>query len=188
MLVVGVTCTLSSRSFFFLSVRLVYVPAKFNVSISFAVAFLQPFEPRRPFLSIGYRSSSSSSLSMSPRYRHCLFIVSPPDPCSHPFSGFMAPLWILDLISLVSVFIICSVLSSCSGATWFSLSITVYSYLSISFFAFDIRCPCSPTCFFVPSSLGLFYRRSPLHLSYPSTSIKIRLPLSIAAPTVLQSL
>src|SRR5271154_5399593 len=97
MLVVGVTCTLSSRSFFFLSVRLVYVPAKFNVSISFAVAFLQPFEPRRPFLSIGYRSSSSSSLSMSPRYRHCLFIISPPDPCSHPFSGYMAPLWILGL-------------------------------------------------------------------------------------------
>jgi hypothetical protein len=33
--------------------------------------------------------------------------------------------------------------------------------ISISFFAFDIRCPCSPTCFFVPS-LGLFYRRSTL--------------------------
>ena len=51
-----------------------------------------------------------------------------------------------------------------SGATWFSLSITVYPYLSISFFAFDIRCPCSPTCSFVPS-LGLFYRRSTLHPS-----------------------
>ena len=38
----------------------------------------------------------------------------------------MAPLWILGLISLVSVSVICSVLSSsCSGATWFPLSITV---------------------------------------------------------------
>ena len=48
------------------------------------------FEPRHHFLSIGCRSSSS--LSMSPRYRHCLPTISPPDPCSHPFSGFMAPL------------------------------------------------------------------------------------------------
>jgi hypothetical protein len=56
MLVVGVTCTLASRSFISPSC---YFPAKFNVSISFAVVFLQPFEPRLPFLSIGYRSSSS---------------------------------------------------------------------------------------------------------------------------------
>ena len=48
------------------------------------------FEPRHHFLSIGCRSSSF--LSMSPRYRHCLPTISPPDPCSHPFSGFMAPL------------------------------------------------------------------------------------------------
>src|SRR5271155_4645390 len=55
--------------------------------------------PHHQFLSIGYRSSSSlsSSLSMSPRFRHCLFNSSP-DPRSHPFSGFMAPLWILGLL------------------------------------------------------------------------------------------
>src|SRR5271154_1835806 len=52
MLVVGVTCTLSSRSFLFSPSC--YFPAKFNVSISFAVVFLQLFEPRHPFLSIGY--------------------------------------------------------------------------------------------------------------------------------------
>jgi len=41
------------------------------------------------------------------------------------------PLWILGLVSLVSVSVICSVFSSsCSGATWFSLSITVYSQCS----------------------------------------------------------
>jgi hypothetical protein len=85
MLVVGVTCTLSSRSFLFSPSC--YVPAKFNVPISFAVAFLQPFEPRHSFLSIGYRSSSSSSLSMSPRFRHCPSCPSP-DPRSRPFSGF----------------------------------------------------------------------------------------------------
>src|SRR5271170_4410009 len=70
-----------------------YFPAKFNVSISFAVVFLQPFEPRHHFLSIGCRLSLSLSLSlsMSPRYRHCLSTISPPDPRSHPFSGFMAP-------------------------------------------------------------------------------------------------
>src|SRR5271170_3683309 len=34
---------------------------------------------------------------MSPRFRHCLSTISLPDPCSHPFSGFMAPLWILGL-------------------------------------------------------------------------------------------
>src|SRR5271154_284193 len=53
MLVVGVTCTLSSRSFLFSPSC--YFLAKFNVSISFAVVFLQLFEPRHPFLSIGYR-------------------------------------------------------------------------------------------------------------------------------------
>ena len=97
MLVVGVTCTLSSRSFFISPSC--YFPAKFNVSISFAVVFLQPFESRLPFLSIGYRSSSSlsSSLSMSPRFRHCPSYPAP-DPRSRPFSGFMAPLWILGLL------------------------------------------------------------------------------------------
>src|SRR5271170_5367522 len=126
---------------------------------------------------------------MSPRSRHCLSTISPPDPCSHPFSGFMAPLWILGL-SLSSpspLFVMFLDFIIFPGATWFSLSITVYFYLSISFFPLDIRCPCSPTCFFVPS-LGLFYRRSPLHLLYHSTSIDLGSLLSIAAPTVLQSL
>ena len=97
MLVVGVTCTLASRSFY--SVRLVTSrPSSMFRSPSLS-CFLQPFEPRLPFLSIGYRSSSSSS--MSPRFRHCPSYPSP-DPRSHPFSGLMAPLWILGLISLSS--------------------------------------------------------------------------------------
>jgi hypothetical protein len=50
-----------------------------------------------------------------------------------------------------------------------------YPYLSISFFAFDIRCPCSPTCSFVPS-LGPSYRRLTLP-SYPFTSIDFRFPV-----------
>ena len=71
MLVVGVMCTLSSRSFLFSPSC--YFLAKFNVSISFAVVLLQLFEPRHPFLSIGYRHCLLlRSLSMSPRYRHCL--------------------------------------------------------------------------------------------------------------------
>jgi hypothetical protein len=65
------------------------------------------------------------------------------------------------------------------------ISITVYCYLGISFLVFNIRCPCSPTCSFVPS-LGPFYRRSTLRS--PFTSIDFRYPLSIAAPTVPQSL
>src|SRR5271155_2916906 len=99
------------------------------------------------------------------------------------------PLWILCLLFRLRLRYLFCFLSFIifPGATWFSLSITVYSYLSISFFAFDIRCPCSPTCIFVPS-FGLFYCRSPFHPSHPSTSIKIRFPLSIAASTVLQSL
>ena len=48
------------------------------------------------------------------------------------------------------------------------LSITVYSYLSISFFALDIRCPCSPTCIFVPR-LGLL----PSFSSPPSLSLHL---------------
>ena len=36
---------------------------------------------------------------MSLRFRHCLSIISSPDPRSRPFSGFMAPLWILGLLS-----------------------------------------------------------------------------------------
>ena len=121
MLVVGVTCTLSSRSFLFSPSC--YFPAKFNVSISFAVVFLQLFEPRHPFLSIGCRSSSSLSsfLSMSPRYRHCLSNVSPPAPCSHPLSGFMAPLGFSVFLSrLPSPLLFCFLSHPLPGATWFS--------------------------------------------------------------------
>src|SRR5271154_3200915 len=53
MLTVGLTCTQLSRSFLFSPSC--HFLAKFNVSISFAVVFLQLFEPRHPFLSIGYR-------------------------------------------------------------------------------------------------------------------------------------
>jgi hypothetical protein len=147
MLVVGVTCTLASRSFLLFSPSC-YVPAKFNVSISFAVVFLQPFESRLPFLSIGYRSSSS--LSMSPRFRHCLSYSSP-DPCSHPLNLLRIYGSPLDsrFYSSVSVSVICSV----SRPHLFQRNLVFpqhhrYPYLSPSFFAFDIRCPCSPTCFF----------------------------------------
>ena len=60
-------------------------------------------------------SSLSSSLSMSPRYRHCLSNISPPDPCSHPFSGFMAPPFGFSVFSSVSVSAICSVFSASSS-------------------------------------------------------------------------
>jgi len=58
-------------------------------------------------------SSSSLSMSMSPRFRHCLS-YSAPDPCSHPFSGFMAPLRILgrSLSSSVSAIVLFSQSSS----------------------------------------------------------------------------
>src|SRR5271163_3934756 len=46
---------------------------------------------------------------MSPRFRHCLSTISLPDPCSHPFSGFMAPLWILGLSLSSPVSVICYV-------------------------------------------------------------------------------
>jgi hypothetical protein len=48
----------------------------------------------------------------------CLSIISSPDPRSHPFSGFMAPLWVPGLLFRLRLRY-CSVLSSsCSGATW----------------------------------------------------------------------
>jgi hypothetical protein len=86
MLVVGVTCTLASRSF---SISpSCYVLAKFNVSISFAVAFLQPFEPRHPFLSIGYRSSSPCLRSCQCLHGFAIvfLFISSPDPRSHPLN------------------------------------------------------------------------------------------------------
>jgi hypothetical protein len=67
-----------------------------------------------------------------------------------------------SVLSHVSASAICSVfsvLSSVPAQPGFPFNITVYCYLGICFFA----CPCSPTCFFVPS-LGLSYRRSTLHL------------------------
>jgi hypothetical protein len=108
---------------------------------------LQLFELRH--FHVNRLPSSSSSLSMSPRFRHCLSYSSP-DPCSHPFSGFMAPLWILGPSLSSSVSAICYVLSV---HPLFRRNLVFsphhrYPYLSISFFAFDIRCPCSPTCFF----------------------------------------
>jgi hypothetical protein len=144
MLVVGVTCTLSSRSFY--SVRLVTSrPSSMfrSPSLSCFCNFRAP-----SFFPVNRLPSSSSSSSMSPRLRHCPSCSSP-DPRSHPLSGFMAPLWILGLLFRLRLrYLLCFLSASCSGATWFSLVITVYSHLSISFFAFDIRCPCSPTCFF----------------------------------------
>ena len=95
-LVVGVTCTLSSRSF--LSSPACYVPAKFNVSISFAVVFLQLFEPRHYSLSIGYRLRLRSCQCLH-GFAICLPTILPPDPSSHLFSGLMAPLG-LSVLSL----------------------------------------------------------------------------------------
>jgi hypothetical protein len=88
---------------------------------------VQPFEPRHHFMSIGYRSSLSLSLSLSPRFRHCLSPISSPDPRSRPFSGFMAPLWILGLTlpSPSPLFVLLSQFYPLSGATWISLIITV---------------------------------------------------------------
>jgi hypothetical protein len=186
MLVVGVTCTLASRSFLFSPSC--YFPAKFNVLISFAVVFCN-LEPRHHFLPIGCRSSSSlpSSLSMSPRYRHCLSIISPPDPRSHSFSGFMAPLRILGLFSLVFRLRYCSVFSVIlfpaqpgfvSASPFIPISAFISS-LSISGVlaaqpAFSFLASVSSTVVLLPF--------------YPSTSIDFRFPLSIAASTVLQSL
>jgi hypothetical protein len=165
MLVVGVTCTLSSRSF--LLVRLVTS----RPSSMF----------RSPSLSCFCNLSSPIILSCQSAtvfvfvFVFDLVNVSTVSPFVFLLFHHRIPvvvrspdLWLpfgFSVLSSVSVSVICSILSSsCSGATWFSLNITVYPYLSISFFAFDIRCPCSPTCFFVPR-LGLFYRRSTLHPS-----------------------
>ena len=160
MLVVGVTCTLSSRSFLLFRLSLGQVQCfdllRCRVSAT--------FESRHHSLSIGYRSSLS--LSMSPRYRHCLSNSSP-GPRSHPLRD-SPDLWLLfgfSVLPLVSFNLsaICYVLSvyPVSRRNLVFSRITVYSYLGISFFAFDIRCPCSPTCIFVPS-LGPFYRCSTL--------------------------
>jgi hypothetical protein len=99
--------------------------------------------------------------------------ISSPDPRSHPLNVLRIYGSSLDSRSYSSVSvsaIIVLFLGLVSRLHLFRHNLdfltTVYSYLGISFFAFDIRCPCSPTCFFVPS-LGPFYRRSTLRSILP---------------------
>jgi hypothetical protein len=125
-------------------------------------------------------------MSMSPRFRHCLSYSSP-DPCSHPFSGFMAPLWILGL-SLSSLsssplfvlfpgFIFPAQPGFVSASPLFPIS-AFLSSLSIS--GVLVAQPALSFLASVYSTVVL--------LSFSSTSIDFRFPLSIAAPTVPQSL
>jgi len=166
--------------------------ARLNPSSFYPPSFLRsarPLPPIHHFLSIGYRLHLHLCLCQCLRGFAIVFPILRQIPVVIRSPDLWLPFGFSVVLSrLPSPLLFCFLSHPLSGATWIPLSITVYSYLSISLFAFDIRCPCSPTCFFVPSSLGLFYRRSPLHLSYPSTSIDLGSPLSIAAPTVLQSL
>jgi len=137
-------------------------------SISVAVVFLHPFEPRRHFLSIGYRSSSSSSSSMSPQFRNCLSNSSL-DPCG-----------VLSLFfHLHPRYLFCFSVSFPTQPGFVSASPFILISAFVSSLSMSGR-RCSPTHFFVPSSLGLFYCRSPLHSFYPSPSIESRLPLCCA--------
>ena len=142
MFVVGVTCTLSSRSFYLLLLR----PGQ-----------VQCFDLRscRVFATLELPSSipSCQSATVHLRPRLCqgqCYTVSAFSPIlrQNPV-GF-------SVLSHVSASAICSV----PAQPGFPFGITVYyCYLGICFFAY----PCSPTCFFVPS-LGLFCCRSTLHL------------------------
>jgi len=146
MLTVGLTCTQLSRpfsswvchvsdarggcnvyprfAFLFISPSC-YFPAKFNVSISFAVAFCN-LEPRRPFLSIGYRHR------LRLRSCQCLYGFAIVLPILHqiPVVVRSLDLWLLFGFSVSSLsrlrlrYLFCSLII-CSGATWFYLRITV---------------------------------------------------------------
>jgi hypothetical protein len=157
----------ASSSFLLFILPSCYFPAKFNVLISFAVVFCN-LEPRHQFLSIGCR--------LRLRSRQCLHGFAIVFPILHqipvvirspdlwlPF-GFSVSLSRLPSPSFV-LFLGLVPQPHLFRHNLDFLITTVYSYLSISFFAFDIRCPCSPTCIFVPR-VGLFYRRRPpLHPS-----------------------
>jgi hypothetical protein len=207
MLTVGLTCTQLSRpfsswvchvsdarggcnvyprfAFLFISPSC-YFPAKFNVSISFAVAFCN-LEPRRPFLSIGYRHR------LRLRSCQCLYGFAIVLPILHqiPVVVRSPDLWLLFGFSVSSLsrlrlrYLFCSLII-CSGATWFYLRITVIpisaflSSLSIS----GVLAAQPALSFLASVFLPSFY--SPP--SYPFTSIDFRLPLFVAASTVLQSL
>src|ERR1700685_2211865 len=101
----------------------------------------------------------------------------------------MAPLWILGLLSrlrLRYLFCFSALAFIFSGATWIPLRITVYSYLSICFF---FRYPVSLQPNLLLSFLASVSSTVVLFSSvYPFTSVDSRFPLSVAAPTVLQSL
>jgi hypothetical protein len=121
---------------------------------------LQPVEPRHHLLSIGYRR-----LCLCLCLCHSLALVFPilhqiPVVVRSPDLWLPFRFSVSSLIS-VSVSLICSVLSSsCSGATWFPLSITV---IPISAFLSSLSISgvlAAQPASFVPS-LGLFYRRPP---------------------------